>query len=531
MMVMKLKRSIKLRGAGRFPGRRLPSLLFCMIAILQPSSTIAQSVEKGSTPTATVHLTEVKEAGYSLKPTGLATAEWPLLRLDFSIEREDHTPFRNLSLADVQPKIDGQPLAVRDGDLRLRENEAAEVLLLLDGSGSMSGHGVEKLRAAVAALKTLINDLRPTDRVALAAFDQEPRMIVPLSADKQLILSEIENFKIRPERSKFTRLYGAVDFALVEAKKQNIRNVIVISDGCEDTPESRALSPAALSQYKHEQEQALADFSRKNDIRVYTVAIGDEHGSGLNYVDRATLANISAGASGGRGAYIELTAAMGDAAWQESYLRNRLQQTFDDVRQSFRYSYSLMVHLDETRPRDALEHKLWVGFTIGDSPRVQLPVEYTFVWPSSGPPVVKAVVLQRPIFIQSAPRSVKWRQLLLIYSALLAGLTALACLPALGRRFMGQGEARRLGHAIQIVDGRSPFLGAVCPNEGAAGRPYLIQEGDVVVICPQPECQTAHHLDCWCFNHHQCMNRICEFKMVVPVSVLEKYGLKERGLN
>lgn len=509
--------------------------LLCLALISPLSALVAQDpAAPGSNPSLTGSTGEVNKAGYSLKPTGLSTGEWPNLRLDFSIERGDRTSFRNLTLADVQPKVDGQLVRLTEGDLKLRDNEASSVLILLDRSGSMSSARVDKLRASKEALKTLVDNLGHADMVALVAFDEEALTLVPLTADKELIKREIENVTIRKEKSRFTRLYGAVDFGLSEAKQNKIENVLLISDGWEDTPDTRNLlaTPDKLEAYKQEREQSIALSSRSSNIRVFTVAIGDENGKGLSYVDRAALANISKGANGGVGAYIEITDTSANESLQQSYLLSRLQQTLDDLRQSFRYSYSLTLRVGETRQRDAQEHKLWVGFTVGDNPRIQLPVEYSYAWTAAGPPVVKGVTVQPAIFIQSAPRSVKWQQLLLIYLALLSILAVMAFVPAAGRRLAGGGKALRLRKAIVIVRSRSPLLGSACPNEGAAssGR-YLVKEGDVVLVCPNSDCKTLHHLNCWRFNEHTCMNRNCELEMIVPSKLLERYGLMERELS
>jgi len=506
-------------------------LLLSLFLITAPR--LAQAQDQSSAKPATNGVaTEISKAGYSLKPTGLATGEWPNLRLDFSIERSDRTNFKNLQLADIQPKIDGKDLQLTEGDLKLRDNEASGVLLLLDGSGSMSNANIDKLSAAKEALKTLIDNLGSGDRVALVVFDEEPRLLLPATTDKDAVKREIDNFTIRKDKSRYTMLYDAVDFALQQAQQNKIKNVLLISDGWEDTPDSRKLlaTPEQLDAYKKDREQRLTQFSRSSDIRVFTVAIGDEHGQGLAYVDRAALANIAKGANGGAGAYIELNSST--SSIQQSYLLSRLQQTLDDLRQSFRYSYSLSVRVGNVAQQDSKEHKLWIGFTVGDNPRIQLPVEYTFASVAAGPPVVKSVTVQPAIFIQSAPRTVKWQQLLVIYLALLTVFLVLVFIPAVGRRIAGGGQALKLHKSIVVVGNRSGLIGSPCPNEGgSSGSRYLIKQGDVVLICPNPRCKTPHHLSCWRFNEHHCMKRTCELEMIVPSKILEKYGLMEREVT
>ena len=475
---------------------------------------------------------EVNKAGYSLKPTGLATNEWPSLRIDFSIQRADQTIFKNLTLADVTAKVDGAELKTREGDLEQKESQSSGVLVLLDGSGSMAGSGVDKLTAAKQSLKTLVDKLDANERVGLIAFDEEPQLLVSPTADKEQVKRAIDNFTIRKGKSRFTRLYEAVRVGLEKAKENHVKNLLIISDGWEDTPETRSLSPAQLQSFKTEHEQKLIGYSRENDIRVFTVAIGNEHGEGLTYVDRAALDNISKGANGGSAAYIALTPDLGTDALQESYLLGRLQQTLNDLRQSFGYSYSLTLRIDPSAQRTGDEHKLWVGFTVGDNPRVQLPIEYTYALPAAGVPIVKDMKVQPAIFIQAAPRTVTWQQLLFIYLVLLTALIFLACVPSVVKVMLRGNESMRLRKSIVTVEHGSPLVGVACPNERTdAGRLYLIKEDDVVLVCPNRACRTPHHLSCWAFNEHRCMQRNCETVLVVPDVVLEQYGLLEPELS
>ena len=487
--------------------------------VASPSASLTRTAE------------EVNKAGYSLKPTGLATNEWPNLRIDFSIERADQTIFKNLTLAEVSAKVDGADLKMREGDLE--KKESAGVLVLLDGSGSMAGSGVDKLAAAKQSLKKVIDQLDANERVGLIAFDEEQRVIIAPTADKEQVKREIDNFTIRRDKSRYTRLYEAVRFGITQAKDNHIKHLLIISDGWEDTPETRSMSPEQLQNFKTAREQELKIDSRGKDVRVFTIAIGNERGEGLTYVDRAALDNISRGANGGSAAYIELTPELGTKALADTYLLSRLQQTLSDMRDLWRYSYSLTLRIDQSAQARSDEHKLWVGFTVGDNPRVQLPIEYTYALPAAGVPIVKEMKVQPAIFIQSAPRTVTWQQLLFIYLVLLSTLIVLAFIPSVMKVLLRGNESVRLRKAIVTVQPGSPLVGVACPNEGTgAGRLYLLKEGDVVLVCPSRTCNhTPHHLSCWAFNEHRCMQRNCETVLVVPDAVLEKYGLLESEMS
>jgi len=233
--------------------RRALLAFLCLGSIVLTRGVFAQT---DSSPVANPSVTgvagDINRAGYSLKPIGLAVDEWPKLRLDFSIEREDRTTFRNLTLNDVESKHDGIPVRHQEGDLKQTASEGSAVLILLDGSGSMAGFGVDKMRAAKEGLKLLIDSLGPKDRVCVVVFDEESRVVIPVTSDKELLKREIDGYTIRKDKSRFTRLYDAVDFGMREAKKNQIKNLLLISDGREDTPETRSFSTAELDRFKQQ---------------------------------------------------------------------------------------------------------------------------------------------------------------------------------------------------------------------------------------------------------------------------------------
>jgi hypothetical protein len=104
--------------------------------------------------------------------------------------------------------------------------------------------------------------------------------------------------------------------------------------------------------------------------------------------------------------------------------------------------------------------------------------------------------------------------------------------PSVIKVLMRGNESIRLRNAIVTVQHDSPLIGVACPNEGtAASRVYLIKEDDVVLVCPNRNCRTPHHLSCWAFNEHRCMQRNCETVLIIPDVVLEKYGLLETDVS
>jgi Mg-chelatase subunit ChlD len=504
------------------------------------SSSNAQTPQAASDPSA-----EVNREGYTLKPSGLTLNNLPTARFEFSIEKKDASgnpvQFSVLKASDIQVKLNDRPVLIKEGDLKLTASDPAGVLIMIDGSGSMvsaKAVGVNKLSAAKTAVETFINNLGERDTVAIGAFDENPYWVTDPTTDKAKLGADISNYQIDPAGSKYTRLYLAAQKAIEKATEKGLRHVILITDGWEDSPESRTYKGAALDDFKGREEQKIIALSRNSGVRVYTIAIGDELGQGLSYVDRATLSNMSKGTNGGDAVYLCVPQpgqeSHCDGEVTQSALEEKLKQTLDQIRQSFRYGYSLEVQLDQTLARDA-QHKLWIapalitaGASAGERRRVQLPVEYYFRWPAGAKSgVFEGMTIIKPnVFIQTAPLNVPTGSLTLLYALIMAVLISMGVIPVILSRII---HASRTSSAVTTIKARSPLVGKSCPNEGTYGRQWALKEGDPVVVCPK--CETPHHLACWLYNSQRCMNRTCEFAMEIPAGVLIKHGVETGELK
>src|SRR2546423_4037340 len=482
--------------------------------------------------------------GFTLKPSGLALNNLPTARFDFSVEKKDaggkSVQFGALKASDIQVKLDDRPVKVSDSDLRLTSSEPTGVLIMIDGSGSMVGTKtvqLDKLSAAKSAVNTFINNLGQNDTVAIGAFDESPYWVADPTTNKSLLSEAVARYTIDPTRSKYTRLYQGAETAVRRAAEKGLRNVILISDGWEDSPESRQLSGAALSDFKSREEEKIKALSRDTGVRVYTIAIGDETGQGLAKVDTAALSNISKGTNGGDAVYICIpqqgTNDCGGETVTQDALEGKLKQTLDQIRQSSHYAYSLDIHLDGQIPRDPT-HKLWIAPAVltssaaGERRRLQLPIEYYFRWPQgahSG--VVDEVLRLKPVvFIQTAPLTVPAGNLALLYLLMMMLLVSMGVIPLIVSRIL---HASRTSGAVTAVKARSQLVGKTCPNERSFGREYAFKQGDAVVVCPK--CEETHHLACWMDNGQKCMKRVCEFPLQIPQTILSKHGVEASGLR
>lgn len=107
-----------------------------------------------------------------------------------------------------------------------------ELALVVDTSGSMAGAKIENARAAA---KTLVNSLRDGDIVALDAFSDNARTVVPPTrldaASRQEILRAIGSLNVSGSTNMFEGLTLGEGQVAAAPATHTLRRVVVISDG------------------------------------------------------------------------------------------------------------------------------------------------------------------------------------------------------------------------------------------------------------------------------------------------------------
>jgi len=158
---------------------------------------------------------------------------------------------------------DGDPVGVDPARIQLIENEQIipvdqiegagdgdplTVLLAMDISGSMLYVG--KLEAAKEAAKIFVDQLRPADRVGLLTFHTEIDYVQPVTTDRDLILTAINNLEAVDDTAMYDALLEGIEI-LSEVKGR--KAILAITDGLDtlstSTPESvlESIGPAGLS--------------------------------------------------------------------------------------------------------------------------------------------------------------------------------------------------------------------------------------------------------------------------------------------
>lgn len=513
------------------------TLLVCLVIFSpEPLETIssAQVSSPSPQPSLSPPAAPVDREGYSLVPSGVATNKWPEVRLDFSLKRDDKTPFRGLTVDNIEALLNENPLQLRKDALQ-GGNNSISILFVLDRSGSMvdTDAGINKLRAAKESLSRFIGGLGPEDTASIWAFDSTRKVVVPPTNKKSDLTNGIGSIVPREPADPYTYLYDAIDSALREAAKKQIKFIVVLSDGWEDTADSRKMLPAQLDTFKRQREEDIARVSRAESIRIYSLAIGARGDKDIlrrAFVDYESMCNISEATGGGHCYHIDLPKLKGQAGNSIPRFNTLIEKDIDNVlaeiKKSFSYEHSLTVDF----PRDLKQEngELALNFTV-DNGRVKLPVVLPYRWDDkTDTPIFVTWKIFDPIFLVTAPPQVGGQNLAQIYLSLLLTIGLFALVPSVFNQAALLRESQQMKKAVIQVGPNSDLLGKRCPNEDVEwGKRYSFQAGDPVIICPNPACRTAHHLSCWEYNGHQCMNRVCERSMKVPSRVLAKYGIGE----
>jgi VWFA-related protein len=207
-----------------------------------------------------IHLTLVLSALLTL--TGFSPkgqAEETVIR----VTQIDTSDFPRVTVYVAITDGSGQPLGLDPARIRLLENgqeipldqiegagqiDPLTTLLVMDVSESMLYVG--KLEAAKSAAAVFIDQLRPSDRIGLLTFNNHIKYVQPITEDRQLILSAINNLEAEEE----TALYDALSEAIsILSEIEGRKAIVALTDGLDNlsqaTPESviEQIGPAGLS--------------------------------------------------------------------------------------------------------------------------------------------------------------------------------------------------------------------------------------------------------------------------------------------
>jgi Ca-activated chloride channel family protein len=147
------------------------------------------------------------------------------------------------------------------------DDEPVAVGLVFDISGSM-GPKLQKARMAAAEVFKTAN---PDDEFFLVEFNDQPKMVVPLTRD----VEEIQNQLTWAQSKGRTALLDAIFLAMNEMKKskKNRKALLIISDGGDNS-----------SRYT---ESEVRNLVRENDVLIYAIGVYEYAGGRMRTPEEA----------------------------------------------------------------------------------------------------------------------------------------------------------------------------------------------------------------------------------------------------
>ncbi|GAB4206854.1 MAG: VWA domain-containing protein [Roseiflexaceae bacterium] len=118
-----------------------------------------------------------------------------------------------------------------------QNRKRADIILVVDVSGSMEG---DKLEQAKAGLETFLLRILPEDRVGLVAFSNDARLLVPpapLSENRIALGDAIQGLRAEGKTAMFDGLIAgkqALD-ALPRLEEERIKGIVLLSDGASNS--------------------------------------------------------------------------------------------------------------------------------------------------------------------------------------------------------------------------------------------------------------------------------------------------------
>jgi len=147
----------------------------------------------------------------------------------------------NLTAADFEVQVDGKPVTIRELN---RSDGPLDVLLLLDLSPSTSSQ-----RDALKRIATrVVSKFRPEDRITVARFNDDLKIVQPATADRTKITKAIQNLSVG-DGTAFYNAIGELFDKLVQDPNPNA--LIVITDGVDTVSRNYTYQSSLLAAERH----------------------------------------------------------------------------------------------------------------------------------------------------------------------------------------------------------------------------------------------------------------------------------------
>ncbi len=146
------------------------------------------------------------------------------------------------------------------------QGEGIDIILCLDVSGSMGSRDILPSRFDVAkqVAEQFIRS-RPVDRIGIVIFSGEAFSQVPLTTDKNTLITQIRALEARRYLADGTVIGEGLATAVDRLSESNSTSkvIILLTDGKEDPPETRLIDPLTA-----------LEIAKSKGVKVYTIGMG-----------------------------------------------------------------------------------------------------------------------------------------------------------------------------------------------------------------------------------------------------------------
>ena len=156
-----------------------------------------------------------------------------------------HLPFI-LRLAAISCLILALARPQKRNDQEQTQGEGIDIILCMDVSGSMGSRDIlpSRLDAAKEVAEQFIQS-RPVDRIGIVIFSGEAFSLVPLTTDKNVLISQVRSLESRRYLADGTVIGEGLATAVDRLSHSDAKSkvIILLTDGKEDPPETRLIDP------------------------------------------------------------------------------------------------------------------------------------------------------------------------------------------------------------------------------------------------------------------------------------------------
>ena len=195
----------------------------------EPVSTFSVDVDTGSYANVRRFLTQGR-----MPPADAVRVEEMLnyFRYDYPLPTDRSRPFSvrtDVSTTPWNPNSRLLRIGLRGYDLARRERPAANLVFLVDTSGSMNEP--DKLPLVKAALSLLADQMQPSDRVSIVAYAGSAGLVLPPTGDPEKVKAALEQFQAGGSTAGGQGLELAYATARATRIGDGINRIVLATDG------------------------------------------------------------------------------------------------------------------------------------------------------------------------------------------------------------------------------------------------------------------------------------------------------------